>query len=143
SYGPSDSAFKLAYVIGTKCLSPAQIFGVSLIIALASLSRQGYPGESCRHGPSDEFCMTTKERSSPAFSCILLVRSHRRTSKMLPFRHEERRLSGFLHGILTMCRKETLNDDKARDRMNTLPQSDWLTASEGAAYLKVKPRSLL
>ena len=27
--------------------------------------------------------------------------------------------------------------------MNTLPQSDWLTASEAAAYLKVKPRSLL
>ncbi len=27
--------------------------------------------------------------------------------------------------------------------MNTLPQSDWLTASEAAAYLKVKSRSLL
>jgi hypothetical protein len=27
--------------------------------------------------------------------------------------------------------------------MNTPPQSDWLTASEAAAYLKVKPRSLL
>lgn len=27
--------------------------------------------------------------------------------------------------------------------MNTSPQSDWLTASEAAAYLKVKPRSLL
>ncbi len=27
--------------------------------------------------------------------------------------------------------------------MNTLPQSDWLTALEAAAYVKVKPRSLL
>jgi excisionase family DNA binding protein len=27
--------------------------------------------------------------------------------------------------------------------MTTLPQSDWLTALEAAAYLKVKPRSLL
>jgi excisionase family DNA binding protein len=27
--------------------------------------------------------------------------------------------------------------------MNTLTQSDWLTASEAAAYLKVKPRTLL
>jgi len=27
--------------------------------------------------------------------------------------------------------------------MSVLPQSDWLTASEAAAYLKVKPRSLL
>jgi excisionase family DNA binding protein len=27
--------------------------------------------------------------------------------------------------------------------MNTAPQFDWLTASEAAAYLKVKPRSLL
>jgi excisionase family DNA binding protein len=27
--------------------------------------------------------------------------------------------------------------------MNTLPVSDWLTASEAAAYLKVKPRTLL
>ena len=27
--------------------------------------------------------------------------------------------------------------------MSTFPQSDWLTASEAAAYLKVKPRSLL
>jgi excisionase family DNA binding protein len=27
--------------------------------------------------------------------------------------------------------------------VNTLFQSDWLTASEAAAYLKVKPRSLL
>jgi len=27
--------------------------------------------------------------------------------------------------------------------MNTPPQSDWLTASEAADYLKVKPRSLL
>jgi excisionase family DNA binding protein len=27
--------------------------------------------------------------------------------------------------------------------MSTLPQSDWLTASEAAGYLKVKPRSLL
>jgi excisionase family DNA binding protein len=27
--------------------------------------------------------------------------------------------------------------------MNALPQSDWLTASEAADYLKVKPRSLL
>lgn len=27
--------------------------------------------------------------------------------------------------------------------MSTLPQSDWLTAAEAAAYLKVKPRSLL
>jgi excisionase family DNA binding protein len=27
--------------------------------------------------------------------------------------------------------------------MNTLPQSDWLTAAEAAAYLKVQPRSLL
>jgi excisionase family DNA binding protein len=27
--------------------------------------------------------------------------------------------------------------------MNTLPQSDWLTAGEAAAYLKVKKRSLL
>ena len=27
--------------------------------------------------------------------------------------------------------------------MSAFPQSDWLTASEAAAYLKVKPRSLL
>jgi hypothetical protein len=27
--------------------------------------------------------------------------------------------------------------------MNALPQSEWLTASEAADYLKVKPRSLL
>jgi excisionase family DNA binding protein len=27
--------------------------------------------------------------------------------------------------------------------MTTNPQSDWLTATEAAAYLKVKPRSLL
>jgi excisionase family DNA binding protein len=27
--------------------------------------------------------------------------------------------------------------------MSTTPQSDWLTAAEAAAYLKVKPRSLL
>jgi excisionase family DNA binding protein len=27
--------------------------------------------------------------------------------------------------------------------MSTLTQSDWLTASEAAAYLKVKPRTLL
>jgi excisionase family DNA binding protein len=27
--------------------------------------------------------------------------------------------------------------------MSVLPQTDWLTASEAAAYLKVKPRSLL
>jgi excisionase family DNA binding protein len=27
--------------------------------------------------------------------------------------------------------------------MTTIPQSDWLTASEAAEYLKVKPRSLL
>ena len=27
--------------------------------------------------------------------------------------------------------------------MTTLPQSEWLTASEAATYLKVKPRSLL
>ncbi|HLX84414.1 MAG TPA: helix-turn-helix domain-containing protein [Terriglobales bacterium] len=27
--------------------------------------------------------------------------------------------------------------------MNVLPQSDWLTAREASAYLKVKPRSLL
>jgi excisionase family DNA binding protein len=27
--------------------------------------------------------------------------------------------------------------------VNMLPQSDWLTALEAAAYLKVKPRSLL
>ena len=27
--------------------------------------------------------------------------------------------------------------------MNLLPQSDWLTASEAAAYIKVKPRTLL
>ena len=27
--------------------------------------------------------------------------------------------------------------------MSTLTQSDWLTAAEAAAYLKVKPRSLL
>jgi excisionase family DNA binding protein len=27
--------------------------------------------------------------------------------------------------------------------MITLPQSDWLTVSEAAAYLKVKPRTLL
>lgn len=27
--------------------------------------------------------------------------------------------------------------------MNAPPQSDWLTASEAAEYLKVKPRSLL
>jgi excisionase family DNA binding protein len=27
--------------------------------------------------------------------------------------------------------------------MSALPQFDWLTASEAAAYLKVKPRSLL
>jgi excisionase family DNA binding protein len=27
--------------------------------------------------------------------------------------------------------------------MNTLPQSDWLTALEAAAYRKVKPHSLL
>jgi excisionase family DNA binding protein len=27
--------------------------------------------------------------------------------------------------------------------MSTLPQSDWLTAAESAAYLKVKPRTLL
>ncbi len=27
--------------------------------------------------------------------------------------------------------------------MNKSPHSDWLTASEAAAYLKVKPRSLL
>jgi excisionase family DNA binding protein len=27
--------------------------------------------------------------------------------------------------------------------MSTPPQSDWLTAGEAAAYLKVKPRSLL
>ena len=27
--------------------------------------------------------------------------------------------------------------------MTTLPQSDWLTAAEAAAYLKVKPRSIL
>jgi excisionase family DNA binding protein len=27
--------------------------------------------------------------------------------------------------------------------MSARPQSDWLTASEAAAYLKVKPRSLL
>ncbi len=32
---------------------------------------------------------------------------------------------------------------KSESQMNTLPQSDWLTASEAAAYLKVKPRSLL
>jgi excisionase family DNA binding protein len=42
------------------------------------------------------------------------------------------------------CRKGTVKYDRARDtRMNTLPQSDWLTALEAAAYLKVKPRSLL
>ena len=27
--------------------------------------------------------------------------------------------------------------------MNTSPQSEWMTANEAAAYLKVKPRSLL
>jgi excisionase family DNA binding protein len=27
--------------------------------------------------------------------------------------------------------------------MSTLPQSDWMTATEAATYLKVKPRSLL
>ncbi len=27
--------------------------------------------------------------------------------------------------------------------MNQIPQSEWLTAAEAAAYLKVKPRSLL
>jgi excisionase family DNA binding protein len=27
--------------------------------------------------------------------------------------------------------------------MNVFPQSEWLTAAEAAAYLKVKPRSLL
>jgi len=27
--------------------------------------------------------------------------------------------------------------------MSTFPQSEWLTAAEAAAYLKVKPRSLL
>jgi len=27
--------------------------------------------------------------------------------------------------------------------MNVLPQSDWLTPSEAAAYLKMKPRTLL
>jgi excisionase family DNA binding protein len=27
--------------------------------------------------------------------------------------------------------------------MSTFPQSDWLTVAEAAAYLKVKPRSLL
>ena len=43
-----------------------------------------------------------------------------------------------------ICGKETINHDKAPDtRMNTLPQSDWLTAAEAAAYVKVKPRSLL
>jgi excisionase family DNA binding protein len=28
-------------------------------------------------------------------------------------------------------------------KMNTVPQSDWLTAAEAAEYLKVKKRSLL
>jgi excisionase family DNA binding protein len=32
---------------------------------------------------------------------------------------------------------------KSDSQMNTPPQSDWLTATEAAAYLKVKTRSLL
>jgi excisionase family DNA binding protein len=34
-------------------------------------------------------------------------------------------------------------NDLSTSRMDPLPQGDWFTASEAAAYLKVKPRSLL
>jgi excisionase family DNA binding protein len=42
--------------------------------------------------------------------------------------------------VNTTLRELNLNQTT---EMNTLPQSDWLTASEAAAYLRVKPRTLL
>jgi excisionase family DNA binding protein len=42
-----------------------------------------------------------------------------------------------------MSTSESATTDGCKERMGELTQSDWLTATEAAAYLKVKPRSLL
>jgi excisionase family DNA binding protein len=42
-----------------------------------------------------------------------------------------------------MTMTDQIGDPAFREGMNTVPQSDWLTAGEAAAYLKVRTRSLL